>query len=135
MQWNMADNVFENNIIYAGARCLISLNKSQADKNQSSVTIDHNVYYCAAGPQKSAWAGASSTITGFDPYLAATGNDRHSQFADPRFVDPAKSDFHLQSDSPALAAGAADVGAGEVDLDGLPRVKSGKIDAGCYQRQ
>src|SRR5580658_9218114 len=28
MQWNMADNIFENNIFYAGSRCLIALNKS-----------------------------------------------------------------------------------------------------------
>ena len=136
MQWNMAGNIFENNIVYAGARCLISLNKSQADKNQTAVTIDHNVYYCAAGAEKSMWAGASSIVTGFDKYVEATGNDKHSQFADPHFVDPAKGDFHLRSDSPALAAGAADIaGVGEFDLDGLPRIKSGKIDAGCYQRQ
>ena len=36
MQWNMADDVFENNIVYAGSRCLIAVNKSQVDKNQAS---------------------------------------------------------------------------------------------------
>ena len=36
MQWNMADNIFANNIVYAGPRCLITLNKSQVDKNQPS---------------------------------------------------------------------------------------------------
>ena len=34
MQWNMADNIFENNIVYAGPRCLFTVNKSQVDKNQ-----------------------------------------------------------------------------------------------------
>ena len=60
MQWNMADNIFANNIVYAGSRCLISLNKSQVDKNQPPVTIDHNLYYCASGTKASTWAGASA---------------------------------------------------------------------------
>ena len=135
MQWNMADNIFANNIVYAGPRCLIALNKSQLDKNHPDVTIDHNLYYCASGANASTWAGASGTIAGFDKYVEATGNDLHSHFADPRFVDSGKHDFHLQSDSPGLAAGTTDAPSlGEQDLEGAPRVKAGKIDLGCYQR-
>ena len=32
MQWNMTDNIFANNIVYAGPRCLLTLNKSQVEK-------------------------------------------------------------------------------------------------------
>ena len=137
MQWNMADDIFANNIVYAGSRCLISLNKSQVDKNQPAVTIDHNLYYCASGAKASTWIGASAaTVTGFDNYVESTGNDRHSRFMDPHFVDATKHDFHVQSDSPAIAAGTSDgVPVGDLDLDALPRVRSGKIDIGCYQRQ
>jgi len=136
MQWNMADNVFANNIVYAGPRCLMALNKSQLDKNRPPATIDHNLYYCASGAQASTWAGASNTVTGFDKYVEATGNDRNSHFSDPHFVDPAKNDFHLQSDSPALAGGTTDnIPLGQLDLEGSPRVKSAKTDLGCYQRQ
>ena len=136
MQWNMTDNVFANNIVYAGPRCLISLIKSQVDKNQPPATIDYNLYYCASGPKASTWAGASSTLSGFENYVKVTGNDRHSYFSDPRFVDPVRNDFHLQSDSPAIASGTPeDIPVGELDLDGLSRVRSGKIDIGCYQRQ
>ncbi len=135
MQWNMADNVFENNIVYAGPRCLMMLNKSQLDENKPPAILDHNLYYCASGAQASTWALASSTVTGFGRYVEATGNDSHSHFADPRFVDPTKNDFHLQSDSPALAAGTTDkLPIGEFDLEGSPRTKSGKIDIGCYQK-
>jgi Right handed beta helix region len=137
MQWNMADNVFANNIVYAGLRCLISLNKSRVDKNQPPVTIDHNLYFCASGAKASTWIGASSgTVTGFDKYVESTGNDSHSRFLDPHFVDAAMNNFHLQSDSPALAAGTIDgLSLGERDLDGSARVKSGNIDIGCYQTQ
>jgi len=136
MQWNMSDNVFANNIVYAGSRCLIALNKSQLDKDRPAATIDHNLYYCAAGAKASTWAGASGSITGFDKYAEATGYDRHSRFLDPNFVNASTHDFHLQSDSPALAVGTTDaLPVGELDLDGAPRVKLGKIDLGCYQKQ
>ena len=136
MQWNMAENVFENNIVYAGARCLITLNRSQVDKNHPPAVIDHDLYYCASGAKASSWAGASTAVMGFDNYVEATGNDRHSRFLDPHFVDPAAKDFHLQSDSPAIAAGALDgVPVGSLDLEGLPRIKSGNIDIGCYQKR
>jgi hypothetical protein len=135
MQWNMADNVFANNIVYAGPRCLIAVNKSQVDKNQPPVAIDHNLYYCAAGSKASTWGAASAIVTGFDNYIQSTGNDHHSRFLDPHFID-AGTDFHLRSDSPAIAAGTADgVPVGERDLEGSRRVTSGKIDIGCYQRK
>jgi len=136
MQWNMADNIFANNIVYAGARCLISVNKSQVDKNRPPVAIDHNLYYCASGEKASTWKSVSATTTGFDEYVQATGNDTHSRFLDPLFIDAAAHNFHLQSDSPAIAAGTTDnLPLGERDLDGSSRVKSGKVDLGCYQKQ
>ena len=136
LQWNMADNIFANNIVYARAHCLITLNKSQIDKKQPPAAIDHNLYYCVSGAKASTWIGASATVTGFQEYVQSTGNDRHSRFLDPHFVDTATKDFHLRSDSSAIAAGTTDgVPVGELDLEGLPRVKSGNTDIGCYQRK
>jgi hypothetical protein len=136
MQWNMADNVFANNVVYAGADCLIAVNKSQVEKQPPPVTIDHNLYYCASGSKASKWEQFPARVTGFDNYVRLTGNDRHSRFLDPQFVDAAANDFHLRSDSPAIAAGTNDgVPVGELDLESSPRVKSGSIDIGCYQRK
>jgi hypothetical protein len=136
MQWNMADDVFANNIVYAGQRCLITLNRSQVDKQKPPVAIDHNLYYCASGAKASTWKEFAGTVTGFEQYIQSTGNDRHSRFLDPHFVDAAANDFHLRSDSPAIAAGTIDgVPVGELDLEGSPRVKSGSIDIGGYQRK
>ena len=133
MQWNMADDIFANNIVYAGPHCLIAVNKSQVDKDHPPVNIDHNIYYCASGAKASLWEESAAHVTGFDNYVQSTGNDHHSRFLDPHFVDPTK-DFHLRSDSPAIAAGTTDgVKPDELDLEGSPRLKSGKIDIGCYQ--
>jgi hypothetical protein len=136
MQWNMADDIFANNIVYAGPRCLIAVNKSQVDKDHPPVVIEHNLYYCASGPKASTWEESSAHLTGFDNYVQSTGKDRHSRFLDPHFVDAAANDFHLRSDSPAIASGTTDgVQVGELDLEGSQRVNSGRIDIGCYQRK
>lgn len=134
MQWNMQDDIFENNIVYAGRRCLMTVNKSKVDKDHPPVLVDHNLYYCDSGADASTWIEASDKITGFDKYVQSTGNDRHSRFINPRFVDAASKNFHLRPDSPAIAAGVNDgIPVGESDRDGSPRVKSGKIDIGSYQ--
>lgn len=135
MQWNMSDNVFANNIVYAGPHCLISATKTEVNKSQPPALIDHNLYYCAGGTEASTWADVSGTITGFNDYVQSTGNDQHSRFLDPHFVDAAAHNFHLQSSSPALAAGTiVELPVGELDLDGSPRVSSGKTNLGCYQK-
>ncbi len=136
MQWNMSDNIFANNIVYAGPRCQFSITKAQVDRNQPPAAIDHNLYFCSSGATASTWAAAAATVTGFDKYVEGTGNDRHSRFLDPRFVNVSAQEFQLQADSPALAAGAIDdLPVGELDLDGSSRVRSGRIDIGCYQKQ
>jgi hypothetical protein len=136
MQWNMADDIFANNIVYAGTRCLIATNKSQVKQNQPLVAIDHNLYYCASGAKASTWGTSTAAVTGFDNYVRSTEHDGHSRFQDPRFVDAAANNFHLRSDSPAAAAGTTGgMPVGELDLEGAPRVNSGKIDIGCYQRK
>jgi hypothetical protein len=135
MQWNMADNIFANNVVYAGPRCLMAVNKSQVGGKKPPVAIDHNLYYCASESKASTWIESPETVKGFDKYVSSTGNDRHSRFLDPHFVDATK-DFHLRLDSPAIAAGTTDgMPVGELDLEGSPRVKSGYIDVGCYQRK
>jgi hypothetical protein len=134
MQFNMTSNVFENNIVYAGSRCLMTSSKSgPTDGKTPTVSIDYNLYYCASGTEASNWGWYPVCYTGFAKYVKASGNDRHSRFAD----DPSKNDFHLQSASPAINAGTNARGAvaGEQDLDGGGRIQGATIDAGCLERR
>ena len=137
MQFNMTDNRFENNIVYAGAHCLMTASKSgPAGAGTPTVTLDYNLYYCDAGSAASTWGWFPSNYAGFDKFVTATGNDRHSHFSDPRFADLSKNDFHPRSDSPAVNGGTiADLPLGEQDLEGSPRVTSEKIDIGCYEKR
>jgi len=112
------------------------VNKSSVPAHTHPVDVDYNLYYCAPGSNASEWKEYPATVKGFEKYVQSTGNDRHSRFSDPRFADPTKKNFHLRSDSPAIAAGTnAGLPVGEKDLDGLPRLKSGGIDIGGYQKR
>jgi Right handed beta helix region len=138
MQFNMANNVFENNIVYAGGRCLMTSSKSgPVDSNTPAVSIDYNLYYCVSGAETSKWGWYPASHTGFANYVKTSGNDRHSRFADPRFANPSNNDFHLQSASPAINAGtnAGVPVVGEQDLDGGARINGSNVDAGCYERR
>ena len=64
----------------------------------------------------------------------------HGNIADPLFVNPGSGDFHLGWGSPYIdyytnevTAAAAAMYAGDIDLDGNPRVQGSSIDYGCYE--
>ncbi len=136
MQFYMRNNVFKNNIVYVGDHGIAMTSKSgRMDGGAPTVTMDHNIYYFPSGSKAVKWSFDTKDYSSFEEYVAATGNDQKSQFADPQFVDADAHNFHLRPDSPARNAGE-DLGAaivGDLDLDGHPRVREKKIDIGCYE--
>jgi hypothetical protein len=136
MQFYMRNNVFKNNIVYVGEHGRVLSSKSgRMEPNTPTVTLDHNIYYFPAGAKAAKWTFDQKDFFTFEDYVSATGNDKDSKFADPRFVDASANNFHLQPDSPARNSGD-DLGTqmtGDQDLDGQPRLREKKIDIGCYE--
>ncbi len=130
LQHDVHDNVIENNIFYANAQSLLISNPFSANQDNQ---VDYNLYFAPAGAAESEWQWQKQTHQGFDAYQAATGNDSHSRFADPRFVDITGPDLHLQADSPAIDAGDNSAPVGDVDLEGNPRVQNGQVDLGALE--
>ena len=73
--------------------------------------LDHNLYWTASGDEPE-FAGRTFAE------WQATGQDKHSVVADPKFADPTKGDFSLAKDSPALALGFQPIDTTDVGLHG-----------------
>jgi parallel beta-helix repeat protein len=113
------ENVVRNNIF---ADALIQqLQRSRAE-NHLSFTFERNIVYYHTGKLLDGrWKDANVVLKNNDYWNAAgkpvtfdgmdfaawqkSGKDAGSIVADPKFVDPANHDFHLQADSPALKLG------------------------------
>lgn len=135
MQMHMRDNIFKNNIVYIGSPARASHSRSgPVSPGTPTVTMDHNLFYFQGGPDAVKWSYNDKAYGRFKAFVKATGGN-HQIFADPKFVNVYKEDFHLRSDSPAIGNGAnlGEVAMGARDLDGHPRMKDGKVDMGCYQ--
>ena len=76
-------------------------------------------------------AGGGAGYVGLEACRAGTGNDAHSLFANPQFVDDAAPDLHLQETSPAINAGDNSTTVGNTDFDGDDRILGGIVDIGA----
>jgi hypothetical protein len=95
--------------------------------------FDYNLYFAPGPAADATWQVAGNESAGFAAYQAASGEDAHSRFADPKFVNAARLNFHLSPASPAMDAGdpAYGPGIGETDLDGAARVNGAAVDLGA----
>jgi hypothetical protein len=102
-------------------------------------TMDYNVYYDTAGATGGLFDWQAKSYTGFSAYKSASGQEMHSQFADPLYVNVTTPpyNFDLASGSPALNAGT-NLGVnvvGVLDYAGNPRVNgNGQINVGAYEQ-
>jgi hypothetical protein len=85
---------FERNLVYWETGPLLA-----GPWTEVKVSMDNNCYWNAAGREVT-FAGMQ-----LEKWQQKEGHDRHSIIADPLFVDPAKGDFRLKPDSPALKIG------------------------------
>jgi hypothetical protein len=135
IQFYATNNVFENNILYAGPQSLLV--NDFTDSEPAPATLDDNLYYAAIGAAKAKFVWQKKHYTGYANYLAASGQDADSLFSDPQFLDTGNPpDLDIAKSSPARDAGAL-LGArttGTDDFAGNPRTRNGTINIGAYER-
>lgn len=138
IQWHATNNTVENNIMDNS-----SLNFYLVYDYTSSVPhpalLDHNDYFSASGASGSRWEWQGKPMQGFSNYQAASGQDAHSLFADPRYDKTSAEPFNfdIPANSPAANAGV-NLGVNVVgvrDFAGNPRVNAkGQISMGAFQQ-
>jgi hypothetical protein len=108
--WQCTDARVLNNVVYVRPGEPVN-----SDYNIVDVLYDHNVYFGGDAPVVS---GPRDTVA--DPQFVAAS------------VDFATADFSLQSTSPAIDRGRADI-APTTDIAGTPRPQGNGVDAGAYE--
>jgi hypothetical protein len=130
LQFDTRSNTFTHNILVANSQNLLIGNPFLRNTNN---LVDWNLYFAPGGTNGSNWQWKQTTYSTFAAWRTATGNDAHSLFADPKFVNDITTNFHLTANSPALDAGDANFAPvlGETDIDGQSRVSGPRTDIGA----
>jgi hypothetical protein len=137
IQFNATNNVFENNILYAGAQNLLLNDFTTSEPDPSR--LDYNLYFSVAGANKVQFTWQKHKYKTYASYLTGSGNDGNSPpFSDPQFVSlDSPPDLDIGAGSPARNVGAilGSAVAGAYDFAGNARVVNGLTDLGSYQHQ
>ena len=139
IQYKATNNTIENNIVDGYTLTTKYLLYDFTSSEPSPAALDYNDYYNTVGAAGSLWDWQGKGVTGFSPYQTASGQDAHSKFADPLYVNITTTpyNFDVSSGSPAVNAGT-NLGVnvvGVLDYAGNPRVSSsGQINIGAYEQ-
>ena len=134
VQYHATNNLFENNIVYAGSQALLVHDFTKSTPNP--VVLDYNLYYSPVSASNSNWSWQAKSYTGFTAYQSASGQDGHSNYLDPLFLNQTTPDLHVQPASRAVNSGN-NLGTsveGTLDYAGNPRVQGSNIDIGAYEQ-
>jgi hypothetical protein len=134
VQYYTTNCVFENNIVYASSQGLFINNYTNSEP--SPVAVDYNLYFSSLNSASADFLWNGTDEGGFASYQSATGEDSHSQYADPLFLSLTTPNLQVESTSPAVNKGT-NLGAtieGTLDFAGNPRAPGSGIDMGAYQQ-
>jgi hypothetical protein len=136
VQFNATNNIFENNILYAGAQGLVI--NDFTDSSPDPSLVDYNLYFASAGAKKAVFNWQKHKYKGYAAYLTASGNDVDSPaFSDPQFLSiGTPPNLDISAGSPARNVGAILGGAvaGAYDFAGATRVVGGNTNLGAYEQ-
>lgn len=123
------DNQVRNNIFYSTSQNVLVYSENGNVNN----SLDYNLFFTDSGAASAEFVWQNTAYSGFAAYQAGTGQDAHSVFGNPLLADAPNADFHIGASSPAVNQGDVSFvpGAGEVDLDGEPRVNGPRVDIGA----
>jgi len=139
IQYHATNNTIENNIVDGYTLTTKYLLYDFTSSEPSPAVLDYNDYYNTVGAAGSLWDWQGKGVTGFSTYQSTSGQDAHSKFADPLYVNVTTSpyNFDVSSGSPAINSGT-NLGVnviGVLDYAGNPRVNgSGQINIGAYEQ-
>ncbi|MBC8047835.1 MAG: T9SS type A sorting domain-containing protein [Fimbriimonadaceae bacterium] len=121
--------VVKNNIFYAKKSATV-LNAYDWNISELGNLLDYNLYYSVSDAE---FYFDGDLISGIDNYKTISGQDEHSLFADPEFVNEDEFDFHINMFSLAVNAGDTTYSPAidEVDMDWEERISGYYIDIGA----
>ncbi|PYE49736.1 parallel beta helix pectate lyase-like protein [Paenibacillus barcinonensis] len=102
IQTQTRNNLFTHNIVAAGPSGVLVYNEYTSNKNN---VFDHNIYNVEDDTADPLWVWKNKIYPEWTAYQRGSGNDAHSRYVDPAFVNSAHGDYRLRSDSPAKAYG------------------------------
>ncbi len=135
IQYYATNTVFKNNIVSATSQGLFINHYTKGRPDPAD--MDYNLYFSPVSASEAEFLWRGKDYDGFSSYQAATGRDRHSKYADPKFLSLETIDLRVQPTSPAVDT-AIDLSwevNGKLDFAGNPRARETKIDIGAYQLQ
>ncbi len=134
IQYHATNNIFKNNIVYAGAQALAIHNFTTSVANPADV--DYNLYFSPGGATGTTFVWNNKTYGTFTAYQSGSGKDGNGKFSDPQFLNGTTPDLHVQSTSPAVNAGInlGSAVVGTLDFAGNARVQGSNIDIGGYEQ-
>ena len=136
IQFNATNNVFENNILYAGAQNLLV--NDFTTSSPVPALVDYNLYFSVAGASKALFTWQKHRYKTYASYLIGSDNDADSPpFSDPQFVGlGSPPNLDISAGSPARNAGVilGSAIAGAYDFAGNSRVVDGLTNIGAYQQ-
>ncbi|QOS80477.1 DUF5123 domain-containing protein [Paenibacillus sp. JNUCC31] len=102
IQARTKNNSFKRNIVVSGESDVLIYNEYTSNTGN---VFDENVYYSPEPQDEALWVWKNREYAGFTSYIEGSGNDAHSLYVNPKFMDEANEDFTLQPNSPAKGNG------------------------------